>query len=226
MNKTLIGAFTLMASLGLATSAQAAAMSFTSSLSGDQIVALDGTPDPKISLGTGVATLRLNKDMTKLSYTLTLNGLGLTSDGGTVRSIHLHTGFANQRTPFHVLNIFGPADDADAKFSNLSATSVTVKGIWDDSDFCKTPVMPGMGGVQTCEENNDTTKELSAYLTNLTAGGLYWNIHTETVRSGEIRGQVNPVNDNTPVPEPLTILGAGTAISFGAAFKRKLAKKK
>ena len=28
------------------------------------------------------------------------------------------------------------------------------------------------------------------------------------------------------VPEPLTILGAGTAISFGAAFKRKLAKKK
>lgn len=28
-----------------------------------------------------------------------------------------------------------------------------------------------------------------------------------------------------PVPEPLTILGAGTAISFGASFKRKLAKK-
>ncbi|MDJ0601561.1 MAG: PEP-CTERM sorting domain-containing protein [Crocosphaera sp.] len=28
-----------------------------------------------------------------------------------------------------------------------------------------------------------------------------------------------------PVPEPLTILGAGTAIAFGGAFKRKLAKK-
>ena len=27
------------------------------------------------------------------------------------------------------------------------------------------------------------------------------------------------------VPEPLTILGAGTAIAFGGAFKRKLAKK-
>ncbi|WP_420911668.1 PEP-CTERM sorting domain-containing protein [Rippkaea orientalis] len=27
------------------------------------------------------------------------------------------------------------------------------------------------------------------------------------------------------VPEPLTILGAGTAIGFGATFKRKLAKK-
>ncbi|GBF85489.1 hypothetical protein AsFPU3_2549 [Aphanothece sacrum FPU3] len=28
------------------------------------------------------------------------------------------------------------------------------------------------------------------------------------------------------VPEPLTILGAGAAISFGTAFKRKLAQKK
>ena len=29
-----------------------------------------------------------------------------------------------------------------------------------------------------------------------------------------------------PIPEPLTILGAGTAIAFGAGFKRKLAKAK
>ncbi|WP_107670671.1 PEP-CTERM sorting domain-containing protein [Cyanothece sp. BG0011] len=29
----------------------------------------------------------------------------------------------------------------------------------------------------------------------------------------------------TPVPEPLTILGAGAAIAFGGAFKRKLNKK-
>ncbi len=28
----------------------------------------------------------------------------------------------------------------------------------------------------------------------------------------------------TPVPEPLTILGAGTAISFGGFFKRKLSQ--
>ncbi len=28
------------------------------------------------------------------------------------------------------------------------------------------------------------------------------------------------------VPEPLTILGAGTAVAFGTAFKRKLGKKK
>lgn len=32
--------------------------------------------------------------------------------------------------------------------------------------------------------------------------------------------------NGTPVPEPLTILGAGAAISFGTAFKRKLGKAK
>ncbi|MCH2248071.1 MAG: PEP-CTERM sorting domain-containing protein [Crocosphaera sp.] len=30
----------------------------------------------------------------------------------------------------------------------------------------------------------------------------------------------------TVVPEPLTILGAGTAIGFGTAFKKKLGKNK
>jgi hypothetical protein len=29
----------------------------------------------------------------------------------------------------------------------------------------------------------------------------------------------------TPVPEPLTMLGAGAAVAFGASFKRRLAKK-
>ncbi|MDJ0599151.1 MAG: PEP-CTERM sorting domain-containing protein [Crocosphaera sp.] len=32
--------------------------------------------------------------------------------------------------------------------------------------------------------------------------------------------------DVQTVPEPLTILGAGSAIAFGTAFKRKLAKAK
>lgn len=36
----------------------------------------------------------------------------------------------------------------------------------------------------------------------------------------------NVTLDATAVPEPLTILGAGTAIAFGASFKRKLAKAK
>ncbi|WP_107670360.1 PEP-CTERM sorting domain-containing protein [Cyanothece sp. BG0011] len=50
--------------------------------------------------------------------------------------------------------------------------------------------------------------------------GLYINIHTSTVSGGEVRGQIQPV------PERLTILGAGSAIAFGTGFKRKLGKAK
>ena len=38
-------------------------------------------------------------------------------------------------------------------------------------------------------------------------------------------GSAYVFTNSQPVPEPLTILGAGTAIGFGAFFKRKLAKK-
>ncbi len=37
-------------------------------------------------------------------------------------------------------------------------------------------------------------------------------------------GTANQVVTNQAVPEPLTILGAGTAVAFGAGFKRKLNK--
>ncbi len=35
-----------------------------------------------------------------------------------------------------------------------------------------------------------------------------------------------PVHPPIPIPEPLTILGAATAIAFGTSFKRKLTKAK
>ncbi|ACB50218.1 hypothetical protein cce_0867 [Crocosphaera subtropica ATCC 51142] len=38
--------------------------------------------------------------------------------------------------------------------------------------------------------------------------------------------QLSERTEKTAVPEPLTILGAGSAIAFGTAFKRKLGKKK
>ncbi len=43
---------------------------------------------------------------------------------------------------------------------------------------------------------------------------------------GNNAGIDNLVVTGTPVPEPLTMLGAGAALGFGAAFKRKLAQKK
>ncbi|ACK71854.1 CHRD domain containing protein [Gloeothece citriformis PCC 7424] len=204
MRTILIGALTVMSSLGIHSAAQAATF-FTAELSGDKIV-----PTPTGSLGTGFAEMMLNDDMTELTYSLTLNNLALDTDGGTVTKIHFHTGFSDEASPFHVLNIYGPSDDADAVFSNTSGP-IVVSGKWTDADYCVTP--PGVGF--TCDNDPNTTKKLSDYLDDLLAGGLYMNIHTSDFPTGAIRGQIEVV------PEPLTLLGAGTAIGFGTFFKRK-----
>ncbi|GBF82395.1 hypothetical protein AsFPU1_3823 [Aphanothece sacrum FPU1] len=44
-------------------------------------------------------------------------------------------------------------------------------------------------------------------------------------RTGEETFYTITVGTPQPIPEPLTVLGAGTALGFGATFKRKLAKK-
>lgn len=58
---------------------------------------------------------------------------------------------------------------------------------------------------------------------NVTDGSLTFISSTPTSNFRGLSGlQLTQVSQ--PVPEPLTILGAGTAIAFGGAFKRKLAK--
>ncbi|EHJ14700.1 PEP-CTERM sorting domain-containing protein [Crocosphaera watsonii] len=50
-----------------------------------------------------------------------------------------------------------------------------------------------------------------------------------TIRDGDTlatTGSLNIAVEREVVQEPLTILGTGTAIAFGAGFKRKLAKAK
>ena len=51
----------------------------------------------------------------------------------------------------------------------------------------------------------------------------FWSRNSDDIN---LRPQLKLDFDVQPVPEPLTILGAGTAIAFGAGFKRKLAKVK
>jgi len=66
----------------------------------------------------------------------------------------------------------------------------------------------------------DTTSFRKVVFTNLTATGFETDNHAVATSYNKIRGQ------NVAVPEPLTILGAATAVAFGASFKRRLAKTK
>ncbi len=61
----------------------------------------------------------------------------------------------------------------------------------------------------------DVTTDITTNLIFDHAGGDFGGLILDNVKL-----------ENTPVPEPLTILGAGTAVAFGAGFKRKLAKAK
>ncbi|MDJ0845516.1 PEP-CTERM sorting domain-containing protein [Crocosphaera sp.] len=210
MNKTIIGALAFAATLGMTNAVQAATMQtgtmFKSTINGGNIV-----PTPIGSSITGFADLYLNAAQTELYYSINLDNAALDSEeDGTVTKIHFHTGFADEASPFHVLNIYGPYDDADADFASRNHP-IVVSGIWSDADACTD---------DGCETDPATSKALTPYLDDLFAGGLYINIHTSKVGGGEVRGQIEPV------PEPLTILGAGTAIAFATGFKRKLAKVK
>lgn len=209
METALISTLTVISTLGMASSAQAATIFFTSFLSGDQII---DTPNFPGSSATGIASMELNEDMDELAYELTLNGLGLESSGGTATKLHFHTGFADEKSPFHVLHIVGPEDDRDMDAMLLvdEMDTVTVKGIWSDEDSTCPPL--DLMNLDDCNRDPNKTKRLSDYVDDLIAGGLYINIHTTTVPSGEIRGQIERIPsppEQVPVstPEPGTILG-------------------
>ena len=78
---------------------------------------------------------------------------------------------------------------------------------------------------------NDVNDALSGYYG---VDADLWEFATTNISLGDVEVGVNGsilasvTNtdfDTMVVPEPLTILGAGTAIAFGGAFKRKLGKK-
>ena len=66
---------------------------------------------------------------------------------------------------------------------------------------------------------------------NLTPGSAAFGSNDTFIENGveqtaSVTGGLVRVENIRPVPEPLTILGAGTAIGFGTAFKKKLGKNK
>ncbi|HAC62497.1 MAG TPA: hypothetical protein DCF68_02920 [Cyanothece sp. UBA12306] len=60
-------------------------------------------------------------------------------------------------------------------------------------------------------------------IAGINSGDLRFGLHVRSIGSG-LGSDSFVTSNNGTVPEPLTILGAGAAVGFGASFKRKLAK--
>jgi len=176
-----------------------AALSCSATLDGQQEVPPNG------STATGTASLQLNQAMNRLTISIQLVGLDLdglqTPQTGNddVVAAHIH------RAPFGVNGpvVFGfisPNNDLNADLV-INPGAGTIVSAWD------TP------------EGQGTT--LAAELANLQNNGLYINIHTVGVTSGEIRGQVIclPVSavggDMIPIDSTMVLLAG---VQYSAAW--------
>ncbi len=142
------------------------------------------------------------------------------TDPITVTKLHLHGGAdrgANGQLPFNITTVDSVTGEATANIDDdlviniMPGGTTMISGILEEDEF--------LSAVGPYNDFDDVVAELLETPFGQDTS-LYWNIHTVGLAPGAIRGQLQAV------PEPLTILGAGAAISFGAAFKRKLAKKK
>ena len=196
MKYSFLTAASFVIGLAMTTSVEAAQI-FRSNINGSNIL-----PTPTSSTTTGFANLSLNDEQTELAYQIVINGLALDSvPGGTVDRIHFHLGRRNEFSPFHVFNIYGPEDDADAIIQSTSE-QIIAEGIWDDSDAC-TEI--------NCESDPNSSKALSAYLDELLSNGIYINIHTTTFPGGEIRGQIESVPESSSL---LALVGISSLIGL------------
>lgn len=87
-------------------------------------------------------------------------------------------------------------------------------------DGNSTTAIPGADGFVSLGDNGKIAFNLTSTVSTSSPLFLYIG---EVGDNGEVAsGSI--IVSSSPVPEPLTILGAGTAIAFGTGFKRKLKK--
>lgn len=144
------------------------------------------------STATGSSALTLNEVGDALEYELTVSGLDFwqvlgteptTPDtGDDVTRIHIHNASQGENGPvaFGLFDLVAPEaggqDEDDLTVVENSDGSVTLSGIWEETDPALIPLSEFVEDIQNTEDGEDID--------------LYWNIHTEQFPGGEIRGQI------------------------------------
>ncbi|MEO1300099.1 MAG: CHRD domain-containing protein [Cyanobacteria bacterium J06636_16] len=197
----------------------AAATLFTAELDGLQVVSPD-FPDGIPTDASGFATFELNEAQTELTYFIDLDGVNLKpdqsdrTDPSDVTKIHIHVGEFGSNGP-HTLNIFGLPREDDTDLIVDSENGV-LQGIWDDGDA----INPETGELFDPTAGG-TTKQLSSFVGELFANGLYLQVHTVEFDSptvpGELRGQIEAAS----VPEPSAAVGVILLASGLLASRRR-----
>jgi glucose/arabinose dehydrogenase len=172
------------------------------------VARLDGSQENPANSSTarGFATFFLNRDMTELSFTVTVAGLDFTGSqtadpADDLLAAHIHAAAARGTNAGVRFGFFG------TPFNDTNPNDVVV-----------TPFEDGVGGTITSKwdltEGNNTT--LAAQLPSILAGQSYINFHTRRIPSGEIRGQIE---ENPEVTENLhKVFSYGHRNGFGMAF--------
>ena len=173
-------------------------VALVATLSGEQEV----QETPVVTDATGTSELTLNEAGDALEYSLTVTGLdfGAFIGDGTplteatdddVTRVHLHNApsGANGDIVFGLIDLVDPTFDGQ-DIDDLAITlnddgSVTLTGIWEETDPASAPLSDFVADIQAGAGGEEID--------------LYWNIHTEEFPGGEIRGQLT-VADEAPTP--------------------------
>lgn len=194
MNRLLL--FAWVVSACVITGPVSAATLFQATLSGDQEV------PPNSTTASGTASLTLNDAQTRLEINIAINGLdldGLQTPGDAtddVTGAHIHNAPAGSNGGV-VFGFINPNNDTNGDLV-IDPVAGTIFSGWD--------LLEGNG-----------TNTLQNQLTDLLNDGLYINVHTTAIRSGEIRGQIQVV----PIPAALWLFGSGFLAVVGIARRKK-----